>query len=135
MQDGSSPVVRTIRVVMSINPSGRDVDGLSTDTIFNLLSHQLRRELLRCLQDYDEPLALADAADELAVATNDVSSLTDVDPETVKQIYMALYHSHIPKLADYNVVEYDQERDMIVLADHMAQIDRLLELTSANDPS
>lgn len=112
---------------MSVIPSERDGDELSTDTIFNLLSHHLRRELLRCLQDYDEPLTLADAADELAVATNNVSSLTDVDLETVKRIYMALYHSYIPKLAEYNVVEYDQERDLIVLADHMAQLDLFLD--------
>lgn len=133
MQDDPSPVVRTIRVLMSVNPSECDGDGLSTDTIMDLLSHQLRRELLLCLQDYDEPLALADAADELAVATNDVSSLIDVDPETVKQIYMSLYHSHIPKLVEYNVVEYDQERDLIALVDHMIQLDPFLDLESTTD--
>lgn len=118
---------------MSGNPSERNEEELSTSTVAELLSHPLRRELLLCLQEYDEPLALADVADELAVMTTDVSSLVDVDPEVVQQIYMSLYHSHIPKLADHGVVEYDQERDLIVLADHMAQLKPFLELAAIDD--
>lgn len=76
---------------MCITHTKYEREELSPTTVFELLSHQLRCELLRGLHEYNEPLALADAADELAVATNDVRSLADVDPEEVKRIYMALY--------------------------------------------
>lgn len=133
MQDDSSLVFLNTHMVMSGNSPERNEEGLSTSTVAELLSHPLRRELLLCLQAYDEPLALADAADDLAVATTDASSLVDVDPEVVKQIYMALYHTHIPKLVEHDIIEYDQERDLIVLVDHMEQLTPFLEWAATDD--
>jgi hypothetical protein len=31
----------------------------------------------------------------------------------VKLVYLSLYHSHVPKLAEANVVEYSQESDLV----------------------
>lgn len=108
-------------------------EELPQDTVFDLLSHQLRRELIRCLQKYEEPITLADAADELAVATHDATSLTEIDPETVKRIYMDLYHMHIPKLAEYAIVQYDQEQDLLFSTDRIDQLRSYLERGSPND--
>ncbi|WP_449271945.1 DUF7344 domain-containing protein [Haloterrigena gelatinilytica] len=37
-----------------------------------------------------------------------------LDPEAV---HMSLYHSHVPRLDEWNLVSYDQERDAIALTD------------------
>lgn len=72
-----------------------------------LLSHRFRRVVIDCLCEYDETLTLADLADEVACRCRD-ETIEDVDAAEVKQTYMALYHTHLPKLIDYGVVEYDK---------------------------
>lgn len=111
---------------LTTNPRQR----LSTDTVLELLAHRFRRELIFCLRTYEEPLAVADVADEIAIATNGGTPLTEIDPETVAEIYMELYHTHIPRLADHGVVAYDQDRDLVALSENADQLNPYLELAT-----
>lgn len=92
----------------------RPSEPVSIDAVFELLSHRRRRVCLQCLQAHGGALPLADLADEVAVREYE-SSLDEISAEAVKQIYMSLYHSHIPKLATHGVVSYDQGTDMVAL--------------------
>lgn len=67
------------------------------------------------------------------MATNDASALTEIDPEAVKRIYMDLYHKHIPKLVEHDIVEYDQEHDLIFPTDRTTQLKPLLKLSASTD--
>lgn len=89
-----------------------DPDAL--DAIFDVLSNRRRRHVLRCLDEYDDPMALADLADEVAVREHG-TALTEISAEEVKRIYVSLYHSHVPRLEDAGVVEYNQDRDLVAL--------------------
>lgn len=77
-----------------------------------LLSHRFRRVVVDCLCEHGGTLTLADLADEVACRRRE-ETIEDVGAAEVKQTYMALYHTHLPKLIDYDVVEYDQERDLV----------------------
>ncbi|AFK20097.1 DNA-binding protein [Haloferax mediterranei ATCC 33500] len=57
-------------------------------------------------------LSLADMADELAVWENDCP-LTEIPAEDVRDIYLELYHTHLPRLVHANVAVYDQEQDLV----------------------
>lgn len=57
-------------------------------------------------------LSLADMADELAVWEND-RPLTEIPAEDVRDIYLELYHTHLPRLVQANIVVYDQEQDLV----------------------
>lgn len=110
--------------------SEKHTAGMDATAIFDILAHPHRRHLLRCLSRYDEPLALADLAEGTAERVLD-TPLQDISAETIKRIYMSLYHRDIPKLADVGVVEYDQEQDIVVpnpIVDELAAI--LDDLTS-----
>ncbi len=72
-------------------------------------------------------MALADLADEVAVREND-SRITDIPADEVKRTYLSLYHSHIPKLADARVVQYDQERDTVSLSECADELEQYQEL-------
>ncbi|OAQ52270.1 hypothetical protein HTG_11655 [Natrinema mahii] len=91
---------------------------------FDVLSHHRRRYALQCLREYETPLALADLADEVAVREHD-RPLPEIPSEAVKRIYVSLYHTHVPKLADADHVRYSQERDEVALLDHAAQLEQL----------
>ena len=73
-----------------------------------------RSVLLACLREFDEPVSLPDLADEIAVRESD-EALSDLSGERVKEIYLSLYHRHVPALADAGFVEYDQEADLVRL--------------------
>lgn len=96
-------------------------EPLAPGTAFKLLSHSTRRGLLECLDEYDETLALADVSEEVAVAVED-ERVQDIEAQTVKRVYMALYHSHIPELRDRGIVTYDQEHDLVALTERGSQL-------------
>ncbi|WP_425607567.1 DUF7344 domain-containing protein [Natrinema zhouii] len=67
-------------------------------------------------------MALADLADEIAAREKE-TSITDIPAEEVKRIYMPLYHTHIPKLEEADLVHYKQERDTVTLTKHVKCIE------------
>ncbi|WP_425498431.1 DUF7344 domain-containing protein [Natrinema soli] len=79
------------------------------------MSHERRRFALYCLERYHTPMALADLADEVARLEYDVDTFLQVSGEDVKEIYLDLYHSHIPKMVEVNLLEYSQEKDSVYL--------------------
>lgn len=104
-----------------IDESPQQVESLAPETVFQLLSHSIRLGLLECLNDYDQTLALADASEEIACAVED-KPVQDIDAESIKRIYMSLYHSHIPQLEVHDIVHYNQERDLVALTDRGHQL-------------
>jgi hypothetical protein len=93
-------------------------DALSPDDVFELLSDDCRRHALSILAAHGESLTLADLADEVAVRLHD-APLGELSAETVAEVYMSLYHHHVPKLAAEDVVAYDQERDLVSPDDNL----------------
>lgn len=91
----------------------RDCERVPLDTCFEILAHERRQYVLRCLEMYETPLALADLADEVARLEHGVETLAEIPRENIKRIYMQIYHSHIPKLEDAGLLEYHQETDTV----------------------
>ncbi|NGM69117.1 hypothetical protein G6M89_08870 [Natronolimnobius sp. AArcel1] len=50
-----------------------------------------------------------------------------IDKETRQRVYVSLVHNHLPRLADYDIVEYDLRSGDIVLEDGFDDIKPLLE--------
>lgn len=103
-----------------------DSEDPPLETVFDLLAHRRRREVVACLYEHGS-LALADLAEEIARLENDVP-ITEISAEEVKRVYMSLWHSHIPKLVDFGVVEYSQERDIVDLAENADAMKRYIPL-------
>lgn len=93
-------------------------DSISLDTVFELLSNRRRRHALAALGCYEEPITLADLADEVAVREHG-TSIEEVSAETVANIYFRLYHKDVPKLTSAGVIAYDQERDLVAAGDNL----------------
>lgn len=100
-------------------PSDRPPFSLSDAA--DLLAHSRRRCALERLRSFDGPMGLADLADEVATAEHG-TIISEIPAEEVKRVYLDLYHSHVPKLAEADVVEYGQESDLVELS---AGADRL----------
>lgn len=87
----------------------------SNDVLFDVLSSERRRFALYCLERYQTPMALADLADEVSLMESGADTLLDVSAEQVKETYLDLYHCHIPKLEEANLLNYSQEKDTVYL--------------------
>lgn len=103
--------------------------GDSIGSPFELLSHRYRRFAVRVLDDHGQELALADLADEVAQVEYD-SPITEIPAEEVSSLYLSLYHSHVPKLCEADVVEYEQERDIVIPEEELSELARVVSLVS-----
>ncbi|WP_247731303.1 DUF7344 domain-containing protein [Halovivax limisalsi] len=88
-------------------------DPADVDDALAVLSNRRRRLTLAVVRDHGEALALPDVADEVAVAERG-RPLSAIDPETVTEIYVGIYHDHLPRLVDVGLLSYDQERDLVI---------------------
>jgi len=84
---------------------------LSKDVIFDLLSVERRRHVIRIIDEEDEIL-IGNVAEHIAAIENHVK-LQEINSEQRKRVYVSLYQMHLPKLAEYDVIEYDQNRGVI----------------------
>ncbi len=115
--------------VLNAHSNVSDREGL-LDDVFDILASQRRRYILYCLRTHDSPLALADVADEVTVYEHD-TDITDISAEEIKRVYMSLYHTHIPKLAERDLVTYSQERDLVTLSETGKQLSVIVTKLSA----
>lgn len=91
---------------------GREESPASIDEVFALLSDQRRRLLLQVMRSYEEELTLPDAAEEVATLETG-RSVVNISAECVADVYLSLYHDHLPRLVDAGLLEYDQSRDLV----------------------
>lgn len=104
---------------------------LSLDTIHGLLAAQRRRYTLYCLYLYANPMQLSDVAEQVTAWEHGVPAGDRLDERS--RTYNDLYHSHVPKLADADVVAYSQEEDLLELAANAAQVRPYLERAADRD--
>ncbi|WP_433630333.1 DUF7344 domain-containing protein [Halomicrococcus sp. NG-SE-24] len=94
---------------------------VTSDVLLKTLSNERRRYALYCLERYQTPIALADLADEVARLEHNAQTLTQIPGEDILQIYLDLYHCHIPKMEAANLLEYTQEQDTVQLLQDLSE--------------
>ena len=87
------------------------MDRADTDHLLTALAHRRRRAVLTCVREHNV-VALADLADELAVDEHG-ATIDGIPADAVTELYLSLYHQHIPTLEDAGLVAYDQDRDLV----------------------
>lgn len=110
---------------MSTDQNEESTEPLSQDLVFDLLSSPRRRFVLYYLRTETGPIELTALADEVAAWEYDtpIEELTDQER---KRAYVSLYQTHIPKLSDADIVEYDTESGEVELAAGAQVIDAYL---------
>jgi hypothetical protein len=100
-------------------------DSLTQDTVYDLLSNARRRFVISFLRGRDEPIELSELSKRVAAWENetDVDDLTD---QQVKRVYVSLYQTHIPKLADSGLVDYDKDTGEVSLTSNIEELDTYL---------
>lgn len=79
---------------------------LSKDAIFDLLRSSRRREVLHYLNEQATETNIGTLAEHVAAVENDID-VNELTSTQRKRVYISLYQSHLPKMADHGVIEYD----------------------------
>jgi hypothetical protein len=116
-------------------PSGRDegatLEGvLGLDHVYGALSHPRRRYLCYTLLE-DEEWSLAELARRIAAWEDEAAgsgapgsgAAGEATPESRwERVYVALYHAHVPKLVEMDVVAFDEETGTVTPAGNAEQV-------------
>ncbi|MFP8952937.1 hypothetical protein ACLI4Z_08195 [Natrialbaceae archaeon A-arb3/5] len=90
----------------------REVPPEAVDDALELLGSSRRRLFLDVVRTYGESLTLPDVAEEVAIRETG-TPVPELSAEEVADVYISLYHDHLPRLVQSGLVEYDQERDLV----------------------
>lgn len=98
------------------------MEELTKDEVFGVLSSSRRRQILYHLH------RRGGRADLRALARDTAMNETDepVDDAVVKRFYISLYQTHVPKLEQVGLVEYDGDEKTVSLTDRVVDIARVL---------
>lgn len=88
------------------------------NSVFRALADKRRRSVLCCLQKH-QTVTLPDLAEHVAEQERE-TDVTAISEEWVRDLYLLLYHTHIPKLEEAGLVRYDQAEDLVIRTDQVA---------------
>ncbi|WP_336362021.1 DUF7344 domain-containing protein [Halalkalicoccus salilacus] len=87
-------------------------ETLSKEEMFRLLQNSRRRHVLQYLIDSDGAVQIGDVSEQIA-AWESGTSVADITPQQRQRVYIALYQSHLPKLASADLITYNQSKGII----------------------
>ena len=117
--------------------SGPRSDGhsgsLSKDDTFHLLQNSRRRAVLRHMLAADgEQFDMARLAEVVAAWEHD-TTVQRLTSDQRQRVYIAFYQSHLPKLDEHDVIDYDQNRGDVSLRQRATAIEPYLEVAKGVD--
>lgn len=98
---------------------------ISQDTVFDLLSSARRRYILYYLRREGGSASINELAAQIAAWENGVAR-EELTSQDEKRVYVSLYQTHVPKLEDQGIIEYDSQSGEVTLTDRVREIDRYL---------
>ncbi|MFD1687177.1 DUF7344 domain-containing protein [Halobellus litoreus] len=101
------------------------LDILEMETVYEALGNSRRRYLCYTLFE-DTEWSLTDLATKIAAWENDIPEQA-VTEDQREEVYVSLYHAHVPKLVDEGVITFDEATETITTADHAEQVLAALE--------
>ncbi|WP_440010547.1 DUF7344 domain-containing protein [Halomicrococcus sp. SG-WS-1] len=113
-------------------PETSSEPDLSQDDVFHLLQTPRRRYVLQYLKDKEGPVEMRDVAEQVAAWEND-TTVTALSSDERQRVYIPLYQSHLPKLDEEGVVNYDQNRGTVERTELANRFDKYLDVSKDVD--
>lgn len=120
--------------VGSTETEGSEESALDRDELFHLLKSQRRRRALRYLlhADETETVIMRDLAEAVA-AEEYHTTVSALDSGDRQRVYITLYQSHLPQMADAGIITYDQSHGHITPTSLIQEFEPYLHRDSPED--
>lgn len=109
-----------------------EADRISTDEIFFLLKNRRRRSVIEYLLDAGGQAQFDDLVVAIAAREKE-KAVEEITYKERKSVHTSLYQSHLPKLQEAGVVEYDRRSGSVVLTDAIEAIRPYLDVSESGD--
>lgn len=110
--------------------SDADTSGrMSTDVVFEILSNTRRRMVLYYLRQKGGSVTVQELAEQIAALENDIP-VDELQNQQRKRVYVSLYQTHIPKLEETGIIDYDDMKGEVRLTNRASEIDSYLTPTT-----
>jgi len=100
-------------------------DTLSQDEVFEVLKSPRRRYALYYLRQEGGETELSDLTEQVAAWENE-TTVAGLTTEQRKRVYISLYQTHLPKLDEADIVEYDRDAGVVRLGEHASDLNLYL---------
>jgi DNA-binding transcriptional ArsR family regulator len=107
--------------------------AISKDEAYDLLSNARRRFVISYLRDRSEPVALSTLSEEVAAWENETPP-PDLTDQQIKRVYVSLYQTHLPKLSEAGLVDYDRDAGRVQLTSNVTELDTYLPERNQDEP-
>jgi hypothetical protein len=105
---------------------------LSKGEIFDVLQNQRRRYVLQYLERFDEPVSLSDLATQVAAWEYQID-VEEVSNDQKKRVYTTLQQTHLDRMQEAGIVEYDAEENLIRRTPHTEELTVYLEIVPESE--
>lgn len=102
---------------MDINPH--------QDQLFDCLAHHHRRIIIDVLRNSNSPKPTIELAQDVVERIRETS---DEEILSIEAMQISLYHSHLPKLKEAGLVEYEEEKDLVVPIEYVSHLGIFVDL-------
>ncbi|WP_135828744.1 DUF7344 domain-containing protein [Halorussus halobius] len=118
---------------MTVEDQGADYDSrLDPGQIHNVLRNDRRRRAIKHLRRSEQPVSVDALSEHIAsVETGESPPPRDVR----KSVYVSLHQTHLPKLDELDIIEYDQRDQQIALRDRAEEVEVYMEVVPNEDIS
>lgn len=118
--DKESKIVRKTSkfndILPYISQDGRFDDVYNKDILYDLLKNRRRRFALQVLMEEGNRMQLSELAEQVGAMENGIP-IEELSAAERKRVYTALYQSHLPKMGDAGIIEYNPNRGIVELRD------------------
>lgn len=105
---------------------------LPLEVVFRALADRRRRTILYCLTGCTYPVPLEEVVDRIATQESE-TQVTDIPAEVYERLASDLHHTQLPKLEEWGIVEYEDELNLITVAETVRPLDEYLHLAKQHD--
>lgn len=91
---------------------------ISKDELFHILQNERRRQVLRYVTNREGPFEMRTIAEQVAAWEHD-TTVRELTSDQRQRVYIALYQSHLSKLDEVGLIEYQQSRGIVEVTDRI----------------
>lgn len=106
---------------------------VSEDELFDVLANQRRRFAVHLLKREEaDKLAIGDMAEQIAAWENGIEA-AEITGNERKRVYTALQQSHLPKMDDAGVVNFNKDRGVVEPTPALRNVDLYMDVVEGKE--